>query len=130
MYTSGTSGKMYNQSRRGCNAISIKRVCIGSGLIGNIVAKEHKDGSGEPGMAVSLYTHEPLQQTDRLYRRLNGLEPIQALGKGTGPWQSSARPSGEVCFNFVSARLAEIARGRVECNHNSLQDHLQASQKT
>ena len=103
------------------------KVCLESGLVGNIVASENKHEPGKPEIIMSLYNHEPLQQTDRLYRRLNGLETIQAVDEGTGPRQRSARPSGKGCFNFIPHKLVAIAQGMFNFHYSVLQVALQAS---
>lgn len=74
-----------------------------------------------------LYNREPLRQTDRLYRRLNGLETIQAFDEDRGPRQRSARPSGKACFNFIPHKLAAIAQGMFDFHYSVSQVALQAS---
>lgn len=79
---------------------------------------------------MGLHNRDPLEQPDRLRRRPNGLETIQALGEGPGSRQSSARPSGKVCFNFVSRVTGKIAQAIADVNYGVLQVILQAAQKT
>lgn len=53
----------------------MQKVCVGSGLVGNVSPVKTRMARGAR-MVVRFYNRDPLEQSDRLCRRLNGLETI------------------------------------------------------